>query len=102
MPNPAAPRVLRSRLALIATVVALAALAVPTMAAAAPSPSVVTLKTVKVGAPGNPSVGIVPFKDAIYPSCEGAPEGCMPVGGVKYRYGLGQLEVTVTQWVAFL
>jgi formylglycine-generating enzyme required for sulfatase activity len=65
----------------------------------------VTLKTVEVGAPGNPSVGIVPFTDAIYASCADAPQAkpaCQQVGGVKYRYGIGQLEVTVRQWVAFL
>ena len=27
---------------------------------------------------------------------------CQQVGGVKYGYGIGQLEVTVDQWVAFL
>jgi formylglycine-generating enzyme required for sulfatase activity len=76
-------------------------------ASAAPAPSILTLKTVKVGAPGNPSVGITPFKDAIYRSCKEAPQEahtppCQMVGGVKYGYGIGQLEVTVAQWVAFL
>ena len=63
------------------------------------------MKTVKVGAPGNPSVGIVPFTDAVYQSCADAPQGkpaCQSVGGVAYRYGIGQLEITVEQWVAFL
>jgi hypothetical protein len=55
-----------------------------------------------VGKPGNQSVGIVPFTDAIYPSCSGAPSGCITVGGVDYRYRIGQLEVTVKQWVKFL
>jgi len=84
----------------IATVTALAA---PALAAAAPA--VVTLKTAEVGAPGNPSVGVVPFEDAIYPNCEAAPatkKGCQQVGAVKYRYEIGELEVTVAQWVAFL
>lgn len=108
MPNrPVALRVLRNQTALALAAVAIAALASPAIAAAAPKPSVLTLKTVKVGAPGNPSVGIVPFADAIYPSCEQAPKeekgpACQQVGGVKYRYGIGQLEVTVGQWVAFL
>jgi hypothetical protein len=87
-------------LALIAT--ALAGLA---MSAASSQAAVVTLKTVSVGAPGNPSVGIVPFTDAIYQSCADAPpssKGCLMVGGVNYRYGIDQLEITVTQWVAFL
>jgi formylglycine-generating enzyme required for sulfatase activity len=107
MPTRSAVRVLRSRLALTSTVVAIGALAGPAISVAAPPPSVLTLKTVKVGAPGNPSVGIVPFKDAVYASCAEAPQAeheppCQQVGGVKYRYGIGQLEVTVSQWVAFL
>jgi formylglycine-generating enzyme required for sulfatase activity len=95
----------RNRLALALTIVATAALAGPALSVASPAPSVLTLKTVKVGAPGNPSVGIVPFKDAVYGSCAeaaGIKPPCQEVGGVKYRYGIGQLEVTVSQWVAFL
>lgn len=101
----AASRVLSTRFAIALTAVAVAALAGPAMSVASPEPSVLTLKTVKVGAPGNPSVGIVPFEDAVYPSCAEAPQAkpaCQQVGGVKYRYGIGQLEVTVSQWVAFL
>ena len=48
---------------------------------------------------------MVPFKDAIYPSCSVAPTtpaGCLSVGSVPYRYDIGELEVTVAQWVAFL
>ena len=84
---------------------ALALLLLPLTAAAAPAPAVLTLKTAKVGAPGNPGVGIVPFTDAIYPSCVAAPEAkppCQEVGAVDYRYGIGQLEVTVAQYVDFL
>ncbi len=95
----------RGRIALALAVAALAALAGPAAAPAAPAPSVLTLKTVTVGAPENPSVGIVPFKDAVYASCAeaaGIKPPCQEVGGVKYRYGIGQLEVTVAQWVAFL
>lgn len=100
-------RTLRNHLAPALTVLAAAALAGPAMSAASPAPSVLTLKTVTVGAPGNPSVGIVPFKDAVYRSCAEAPQEahtppCQEVGGVEYRYGIGQLEVTVAQWVAFL
>ncbi len=87
------------------TSVALVALAWPALSAAAPRPAVLTLKTVKVGAPGNPSVAIVPFTDAIYPSCAGLAESeppCQEVGAVGYRYGIGQLEITVPQYVAFL
>jgi hypothetical protein len=96
---------LRCIRALVLTTVAAAALVGPATAAAAPAPSVLTFKTVEVGAPGNPSVGIVPFTDAVYRSCEEAPEAkpaCQQVGSVGYEYGIGQLEVTVTQWVAFL
>ncbi len=96
---------LRNRLVLALAVGAVAALAGPAASAASPPPSVLTFQTVKVGAPGNPSVGIVPFADAVYPSCAAAGETqppCQEVGGVKYRYGIGRLEVTVSQWVAFL
>jgi hypothetical protein len=83
------------------------ALCVPAASAAAPAPSVLTFRTATVGAPGNPSVGIVPFTDAVYSSCaevvpaEKQPP-CQQVGAVDYRYGIGQLEVTVAQYVAFL
>jgi hypothetical protein len=89
--------------------VTVTALAGSATAMAAPGPAVLTLKTVKVGAPGNPSVGIVPFSDAIYRSCDEAPQpkgprapACQPVGAVKYRYDIGRLEITVSQWVDFL
>ena len=41
----------------------------------------------------------------MYRSCEEAPadaRSCEQVGGVGYHYGIGQLEVTVEQWVTFL
>ena len=66
---------------------------------------VVTVQTIEVGSPGNPSVGVVPFTDAIYESCDDAPSGgpaCLEVGGVGYRYEIGKLEVTVRQWVKFM
>jgi len=78
---------------------------VPAGAAAAKDRAVVTVATVNVGAEGNPSVAIVPFTDAIYQSCADAPQtdrGCQTVGEVDYRYGIGRLEITVRQWVAFL
>ena len=71
----------------------------------AAKPGVVTVRTVEVGKPGNASIGVVPFTDAIYDSCADAPsakQGCQTVGGVDYRYGIGQLEITVSQWVKFL
>lgn len=88
---------------------AFVALSAPAVSAAAPKPAVLTFKTAKIGAAGNPAVGIVPFTDAIYRSCSEAPAPkgprapvCQMVGGVKYGYGVAQLEVTVEQWVAFL
>ncbi|MDX6609416.1 MAG: hypothetical protein QOF85_1341 [Solirubrobacterales bacterium] len=108
MPTPQSVlKVLQNRLALGLTFVAASMLAGPAVSLAAPAPPVLSFKTVKVGAPGNPSVGIVPFMDAVYSSCaevvatEKQPP-CQPVGGVDYRYGIGQLEVTVAQYVAFL
>ncbi|WP_405361698.1 hypothetical protein OG535_28125 [Kitasatospora sp. NBC_00085] len=66
---------------------------------------VITVTTAKVGAPGNPAVGVVPFTDAVYQSCADAPKtpgDCLMVGGVGYPYEIGQVEVTVERWVAFL
>ena len=80
-------------------------LAGASVAGAAPKHgSVVKLTTVKVGSPGNPSVGIVPFTDAIYQECSVAPDptSCLTVGAVNYRYQMAELEVTVGQWVEFL
>ena len=97
----------QTRLLLALALVVSLALLGPAASVAAPAPSVLTFKTVKVGAPGNPSVGIVPFTDAVYSSCaevvpaEKQPP-CQQVGTVGYRYGIGQLEVTVAQYVAFL
>jgi len=76
-----------------------------TAEAGPPGAGVVTVTTVTVGDPGNPSVGVVPFTDAVYRSCADAPasdRGCVTVGRVRYPYQIGQLEVTVGQWVTFL
>lgn len=103
--RPAASRVLSTRLSIALAAVALVALALPAFVAAAPKPAVLNFKTVTIGAPGNPSVAILPFTDAVYRSCAEVPASekeCLTVGGVDYSYGLGQLEVTVRQWVAFL
>ncbi len=103
----AVPAALKNRLPIAFAVLALAALAAPALSGAVAKPSVLSFKTVKVGAPGNPSVGIVPFTDAVYSSCaevvpaEKQPP-CQTVGSVGYGYGVGQLEVTVAQYVAFL
>ncbi|WP_328376152.1 hypothetical protein OG372_06490 [Streptomyces sp. NBC_01020] len=67
--------------------------------------SVITVTTVEVGRPGNRAIGVVPFTDAVYRSCADAPDtskGCLMVGGVRHPYEIGQLEVTVDEWVAFL
>ena len=89
----------------IAAVALAAATVLASPAAAAPQRGVVTVRTVKVADSGNPSVGIVPFTDAVYESCADAPDvdpPCQEVGSVDYRYGIGELEVTVAQWVKFL
>lgn len=94
-------RILRIALA----TAAILALTGPSEAAASGERAVVEVRTVAVGAPGNPSVAIVPFTDAVYQSCAEAPQtqaGCQLVGGVDYRYGIGQLEIAVGQWVKFL
>src|SRR6476469_11039452 len=84
-------------------IVAMLAMASPALAA---KPAVLTFTVAKVGAPGNPSVGIIPFEDKLFKSCSEAPPPsgprapeCMEVGGVDYRYGIGELEVTVAQYV---
>jgi hypothetical protein len=101
-------RALHNRGALAALVLSATVLLLaggPALAGAAPSPAKVTLRVVAVGDTGNPAAAIVPFTDAIYASCDDAPStssDCQEIGAVDYRYGIGQLEVTVGQWVAFL
>jgi formylglycine-generating enzyme required for sulfatase activity len=74
----------------------------PTTAVAAKGEKV-TIRTVTVGDKGNPAIGIVPFTDAIYSKCSlSTSADCLRVGKVKYRYQIGELEVTVRQWVKFL
>ena len=108
----------RRLVGLIAALVALAALALPSLASARPQPqlpkpAVLSFTVAKVGKPGNPSVAIVPFTNAIYLNCAAAPpettvattklpDPCQEVGGVGYEYGIGKVEVTVEQYVAFL
>jgi formylglycine-generating enzyme required for sulfatase activity len=80
--------------------------------------AVVTIDMAVVGDPGNPSVGVVqtfggpkgkfvdpPNGTGIYKTCADAPKApppCITVGGVKYTYGIGEFETTVSQYVAFL
>src|ERR1044072_8547160 len=66
MHPPSALGALRGRLAPALILLALLALAVPAGAGAASASPVLTFKTMTIGAPGNPAVGIVPFSDAIY------------------------------------
>jgi hypothetical protein len=83
---------------------------------------VVTIPVAIVGDPGNPSVGVwqvfktvgtsgagvtLPPNNStgIYKSCSDAPASapsCLTVGGVSYTYGIGELEITVSQYVTFL
>lgn len=101
-------RAIRGRLAPVLIVIVVA-LVVPAGAMAKSAPSVLKFKVMEVGALGNPAVGVVPFENAIYRTCEEAPApekpsspSCQMVGGVGYGYGIGKLEVTVGQWVKFL
>jgi hypothetical protein len=109
----------RRLVGLIAALTALCALALPALAAARPTatrlpkPAVLTFKVAKVGQPGNHGVAIVPFTSALYGNCSEAPkepkveptnlpDPCQEVGSVGYEYGIGELEVSVEQYVAFL
>jgi sugar lactone lactonase YvrE len=96
-------------------------------ASAATRSSTVTLSTVTVGSPNNPSAWIIPFYNSVYQSqasCISAlnaiianppatydpsvqketliPGNCVQVGGVKYAFNVGEMEVTTAQWVTFL
>ena len=68
--------------------------------------AVVTIRTVTVGDAGNAPAAIVPFRPGILKSCNETParrvRGCQLVGGVNYPFQIGQLEVTVGEYVAFL
>jgi hypothetical protein len=83
---------------------------------------VVTIPMATVGDPGNPSVGVWQvFKTfgasgagvtlppdngtGIYKNCDAAPASapsCLTVGGVEDTYGIGEFEITVSQYVTFL
>lgn len=50
-------------------------------------------------------MSVVPFQDAVYKSCADVrppSSSCLRVGSVGYPYEMGEIEVTVGQWVAFL
>jgi formylglycine-generating enzyme required for sulfatase activity len=83
---------------------------------------VLTIPMATVGDPGNSSVGVWQvFKTVgasganvtlppnngtgIYKSCSDAPASapsCLTVGGVEGSYGIGEFEITVSQYVTFL
>jgi hypothetical protein len=82
---------------------------------------VLTIRMAMVSDPGNPSVGVIqtfggpkgqfvdppkpPRDTGIYKVCGDAPAApppCLTVGGVSYTYGIGEFDVTVGQYVAFL
>ena len=88
-------------------------------------PNVVSLRTVTVASPRNPSAWIIPFYNDVYQSsdsCQAALPGvmatvaqspdpavqtaastsCMAVGSVPYGFRIGETETTVAQWVIFL
>jgi streptogramin lyase len=89
--------------------------------------STVTLSTVTVGSPNNPSAWIIPFYNSVYQSqasCLTAlnalianppatydpavqketlvANNCVEVGGVSYGFNIGETEITTAQWVTFL
>jgi hypothetical protein len=88
-----------------------------------PKRGVVTVTMAMVGDPGNPSVGVIQTfgvtgnkatkvdppensgSTGIYKTCSDAPPSpkqCLTVGGVSYKYGIGEFETTVSQYVTFL
>jgi hypothetical protein len=62
------------------------------------------MRMVEVGMPGNDPVGIIPFQQGILQNCDGQDPSlnCTLVGDVPYEYEVGETEVTVEQYVAFL
>jgi len=91
------------------------------VASVVPKRGVVTITMAMVGDPGNPSVGVVQTfggpkgsfveppensgSSGIYKSCSDAPASapsCLTVGGVNYTYGIGEFDITVSDYVTFL
>ena len=88
-----------------------------------PKRGVVAITMAMVGDPGNPSVGVIQTfgltgnkstkveppensgSTGIYKSCSDAPpspKSCLTVGAVGYKYGIGEFDTTVSQYVTFL
>jgi hypothetical protein len=88
-----------------------------------PKRGVVTITMAMVGDPGNPSVGVIQTfgltgnkstkveppentgSTGIYKNCSDAPPSpkqCLTVGSVSYKYGIGEFDTTVNQYVTFL
>jgi len=81
---------------------------------------VLTIPVATVGDPGNPSVGVwqvfktagtsgaevtLPSGTGIYKTCADAPPSapsCLTVGAVQDTFGIGEFEITVSQYVTFL
>lgn len=96
----------KRRILPILSIAGLASLALVAPAAQGAYRATVSVPVVSVGNPGNAPTAIVPFTDAAYGSCNDVPSGtqppCQEIGDVDYSYGIGELEITVAQWVAFL
>jgi len=88
-----------------------------------PNRGVVTITMAMVGDTRNPSVGVIQTfgltgnksqkvdppentgSTGIYKNCSDAPPSpkrCLTVGSVSYQYGIGEFDVTVSQYVTFL
>jgi hypothetical protein len=112
-------------IAMFASLSAVLAFGTPSASAAptVPKPGVVTISMAMVGHPGNPSVGVIQTfgftgnkatkvdppensgSTGIYKTCSDAPpspKSCLTVGAVSYKYGIGEFETTVSQYVTFL
>ncbi len=106
------------RLALVVLLVAVVVGATACGSSSSAKLGVVTVKMAVVGDPGNHSVGVIqtfggpkgqfvdpPKGTGIYKTCADAPAApppCLTVGGVSYKYGIAELETTVSQYVTFL
>src|SRR5947208_4020483 len=84
----------KGRKALVLIGVALAAMLAMAPSALPAKPALLTFTVAKVGAPGTPSVGLIPFEDKLFKICSEAPPPseprapkCMAVARCGYSYG---------------